>query len=459
MKKKIVSMITALALVLAMMPGLAFAADGAETAKISFSDCAIIGELDAYDAVIYYADIDEGSTAIELTDLEGSIEDGVIVGLLKTGYKDGTNVVDLSVEFALSSDDLMDAYGEYLDEDAMEGLDLSNIYGFFIMDDDGDCYMLIVNVPKEPEPEKTYGFKISAGGSELTDIEKEEGAYSYTNWMGVTSKVDLYTVTVPEGTESADFVVESPVLAYNYAKNDCTDDDYLAGATVDWMVGNKEFSAKIDYNKDGNNDFIQIQTPYDAMYNSTLLYAVTFKFEQPLTAPKISASLLSNKKAEVKWDKVDGASSYIVYYKAAGAKKWSSKKTASTKLAFSDLKPGVKYSYKVAATNGKKVSEDSAVKSVTTLAKVKGLKVAKKNGKFVMKWKSVSTAQGYQKKVYQVKTKNWTGIAKGSKLSATKFRTAKYYKKTYKYKVRAYKKVGGKTIYGPWSDTKTIKAK
>ncbi len=188
----------------------------------------------------------------------------------------------------------------------------------------------------------------------------------------------------------------------------------------------------------------------DFLDEDTALYA---QWEKKVTSPKITkAQLTSNSKAAVKWKKVSGAASYTVKYKIRGAKKWKTKTVSGTKAVLKKLKPGKKYLIKVQAVNKAGASKFSKVKKVTTLAKVKKLKASKKGARITLSWKKVSTAKGYQKKVYTSDSKKWKTVKSGTKLGKTKFRTVKFFRgRTYKYKVRAYKTVGGKKIYGPWS--------
>ena len=90
--------------------------------------------------------------------------------------------------------------------------------------------------------------------------------------------------------------------------------------------------------------------------------------------------------------------------------------------------------------------------AVTKPAKVTGLKASSKSSAVTLKWNKVSKAGGYQ--IYRLNTK--TG--KYTKLATVKGETKTSYsntkltkKKTYKYKVRAYKTSGGKTVYGAFS--------
>ncbi len=98
--------------------------------------------------------------------------------------------------------------------------------------------------------------------------------------------VTLYTVGVPAGTEAVKLSFNGiKVLAYNYSA-----DDYISGAERypgnDYLVGADTATVSVDAgdylgNKDGVIDFIQVQTPYyeveGSLYPvSDLLYAITF---------------------------------------------------------------------------------------------------------------------------------------------------------------------------------------
>ena len=148
----------------------------------------------------------------------------------------------------------------------------------------------------------------TADGTALEQIEKEAAGYTYVNWSNVASTVDLYTVTVPAGTESVKLSFDSEKLCYNYAFTgegapSVTDADYLSGAVADGVVqsGLVTFTVPVDsqvMNYDGTTapadgviDFVQIQTPYDEAWNSDVLFAITFAFEnadEELIAPVFS---------------------------------------------------------------------------------------------------------------------------------------------------------------------------
>ena len=162
--------------------------------------------------------------------------------------------------------------------------------------------MLIATHDPVKLPFKAY----SLGGKLLDKAVKEEQAYTYTNWSNAAFSVDLYTIVVPEGTEAVKLSFDSEKLCYNYAFTgegaaSVTDADYLSGAVADENTqdGQISFTVPLDsklVNYDGTTspadgviDFVQIQTPYDANWTSSVLFAITFKTE-PVTAANIPLS-------------------------------------------------------------------------------------------------------------------------------------------------------------------------
>ncbi len=131
-----------------------------------------------------------------------------------------------------------------------------------------------------PDPSDFYAY---VDGKVAAAPEITKGAYTpygYDAEKGDMVPVDpvfVYTFTVPFGTETVDLAFGEERLAYNYMPGNI----YLAGALGEGkeFEGMKGFTMQVDANKDGAPDFIQVQTPYDENWNSTTLYAITFKYE------------------------------------------------------------------------------------------------------------------------------------------------------------------------------------
>lgn len=174
--------------------------------------------------------------------------------------------------------------------------------------------------------------------------------------------------------------------------------------------------------------------------------------------------LLSGKNTAITWTKVDEAEGYEVFNYAG--KKYS--KLGSTKSIKFVLKKLKKFkTYKIAVRtyakgkDGKVYYGDYKVISVTpgmTATKIKKLKAGKK--KVTIKWKKLKGVSGYEVYMSTKKTKGFkkiTTIKKAKKIKFTKKKLKS--KKTYYFKVRAFKKIGKAKVYGPFSKVKSVKVK
>ena len=163
---------------------------------------------------------------------------------------------------------------------------------------------------------------------------------------------------------------------------------------------------------------------------------------------------------KINWGKISGAKGYQIY--RATSKTGKYRKIATTKRNYiinSKLTTGKYYYYKVRAykkvkgkTRYTKFSNKLKTypKLKTTTAKTQLV-----NNKIKVSWIKVSGAQGYQ--VYRATSK----AGKYSKIATVKgtavTNTSAAEGKTYYYKVRSYRKVGGKYRYSSFSSVKSAK--
>ena len=197
----------------------------------------------------------------------------------------------------------------------------------------------------------------------------------------------------------------------------------------------------------------------------TLIVPAVFQSTTPAaskrtpTRPVITKVTATKNSATVTWKKSKYATSYRIYYKQAGAKKWTTLATISSKkLKYTHkssrkypLKGGKKYTYTVRAYNkyGKKWSSyDKKGKTVTIPAVPSTVKAsAKPNGysQTTVTWSKASNTTNYLVYYRSVDTTKWTRIANVSS------KTLKYVHKssdrypveagrTYYYMVRGYNK-------------------
>ena len=173
----------------------------------------------------------------------------------------------------------------------------------------------------------------------------------------------------------------------------------------------------------------------------------------------LKASATAYNKVKLSWNKVDGATGYEVYqYNTKTVKTLSAKKTSYT---VSKLTTGTNYKFKVRAyriVNGKKVysSYSKVVSAKPSLAKVSSISAKNVKTKSVkLSWKKVDGATGYAVYQYNTKTKKYSKVATVKGTSYTKKSLKKGSK--YTFKVRAYKTVSKKNVYGSYSSKVAVK--
>ena len=195
--------------------------------------------------------------------------------------------------------------------------------------------------------------------------------------------------------------------------------------------------------------------------------------EETLTAPSTvtisSASAGTDGSITVKWKKVSGATGYQIYRSVNGGS-YSKVKTISSASTVSwkntSVSPGKIYRYKIRAYKVSSSGSQTVYGSFSSVKKVtaKPAKVTIRSAKsaaalnaVTVKWKKVSGATGYQ--IYRSTDggsyKKVKTITKASTVS-WKDTTVKA-GKTYRYKIRAYVKANGTTIYGSFSSVSKVK--
>ncbi len=192
----------------------------------------------------------------------------------------------------------------------------------------------------------------------------------------------------------------------------------------------------------------------------------TVNFTIIKTVSGVKAASAGYNSVKVSWEKISGVTGYKVY--RAGSKNGSYKCVKAVKgektTSYKDgkLTTGKTYYYQVRPYLGKKegaASKAVSAKPVPAKAAISSVKnSASKTAKIT--WEKVSGASGYE--IYSATSKNGkykkvTTIKKGGTVS---YKNTKLKKgKTYYYKVRAYRTVNGKKVYGAYSSVKSVKIK
>ena len=201
--------------------------------------------------------------------------------------------------------------------------------------------------------------------------------------------------------------------------------------------------------------------------------------------PKLTTGSCAYNKIKLSWNTLSGADGYVIYRALSKSGKYKQIALLSgaekTTYQNSGVKTAKTYYYKVRAyqtENEKKVfSKYSAVKSASARpAKVKGLTVTYEQGDVVLKWKKQSGASGYQLQVRENGGK-WKAYIEDGTYQFYPEKYAKNYRydpnqryftgtaarwiidrdKSYAYRIRSYRTVDGKKVFGLYSKPVELK--
>lgn len=197
---------------------------------------------------------------------------------------------------------------------------------------------------------------------------------------------------------------------------------------------------------------------------------ISVSVKAPAAAKGLKATKKSYNRIGLSWGKVSGAHGYNIYRYNSSSKKYQlldcTEGATRTSYTDSSLKTGTKYSYRVKAyiTVGS-IDVEGAFSNTASATPALAKTTAKlsRYGKqgIRIKWKKVDGANGYQVRLgtnkKTTKGKKTYTIKRGSTLK----KNVKNLKKGKRYyvKVRPYRNIGGKKVYGAYSSVKSIKVK
>ncbi len=168
----------------------------------------------------------------------------------------------------------------------------------------------------------------------------------------------------------------------------------------------------------------------------------------------------------LRWNSNPGATGYEIYRKSGSSYVRIKTITSSgiTSYRNTGLKTGTTYYYKIRAisadTEGQKVQSNYASAYARPVPSTPSVSLKAGSRKATVKWSRVSGASGYQV-VRSLKKSSGFRTAKTVTSGSRTYYVNKKLKKgkTYYFKVRAYRKVSGKKIYGSYSTVKAVRVR
>lgn len=188
-----------------------------------------------------------------------------------------------------------------------------------------------------------------------------------------------------------------------------------------------------------------------------------FYYSTKPSAPKNVEATQTESTVTLSWSKSSGATGYRVFQRVNG--KWKTlKNTTATSFKVTGLKAGTEYTFAVRpyidADYGriwasKYCKINTATKPVAPTVKL----ASTKTGRATIAWSDVSGETGYQVRYSTKENSGYKTIASCDADTAKVYKTGLTSGKIYYFKVRAYKTVNGKKIYGTYSAVKSVKIK
>lgn len=357
------------------------------------------------------------------------------------------------------------------------------------------CYDIVHNwsegkITKSPTCTKTGVKMFTCGCGESYSETIAKLAHTYDNNCDKTCNVCKATRNV---SHSYKIVTTKATLSKNgKVENKCIVCGYVSKTTTVYYPKTIKLSATTyTYNgkvksptvtvKDSKGNTLKKDTDYTVSYASdrknTGKYSVTVAFKGKYSGKKVLYfNILPSKTSKITptcdttsikvgWSKVTGASGYKVELLNSKGKVVKTVTTTKAAYTFKELSKVTTYKIRVTAyktIDSKKLysTVSTTITTATAPAKATLSKVTAGSKSATPSWKKVSGASGYEV-MYSTSSKfSSSKTAAVSKSSSTKTTIKKLTKgKKYYFKVRAYKTVDSKKVYGAWSAVKSVKVK
>jgi len=292
----------------------------------------------------------------------------------------------------------------------------------------------------------------------------------YNGYLRYNEDEDWYKVSVPaDGKISLTLKNVANVDASNGWKVILYSAENVSASILSFTVRSASGSESIEVEKGTYYICIKADSIYYAPVQTKYMITTDFQY----WAPDIkSITNISSTSVKLSWDKVANVEGYQIY--RSTSKNGTYKKIATvtgyktTTYTDKSLTTGKTYYYKIRAygtiegkTRTGAYSDKKSVKVVPPKGKILSVSAATKA--FTVKWKTDSSVSGYEIQ-YSTSSSFKSGSATKTKTVSNKDTSNKKItslkaKTTYYVRVRSFKTVNGKKVYGSWSTKSSVKTK
>lgn len=293
--------------------------------------------------------------------------------------------------------------------------------------------------------------------------ENKDYEVSLKNNINVgTATINVTGINEYIGTTSTSFKIKQATISSIPNLNEYTYTGSAIKPSIKFYVNGKQLVENRDYILTYNNNInpglatVSVRGIGNYTGSSSKNFIIKPSGSKGLKATQTQSSI------RLSWNKNNGVTGYEIHEFNYKKQKWEYKyTTTNTSYTINKLTVATIHRYKVRpykTVNGTKYYGNFTLGfSTSTKTKTPSVKLTSKKKKVTVKWKKITNATGYE--VYMSTKKN-----KGYK--RVKITTAKSYTKTklkrgktYYFKARTYRTVGGIRIYGYYSSVKKIKVK
>ena len=184
------------------------------------------------------------------------------------------------------------------------------------------------------------------------------------------------------------------------------------------------------------------------------------------TPSLVSATSVSDYQVKIRWTPVPNAQGYRIYQREAGNEYWRLIRRIPGQSKYfcidSDARLGKQYFYTVRATcswDGKLYTSEcneTGIPGKSSLGASNINTISLENGNVILTWKQVPGTGGYVVMRSTSANGTYKKVRTAQGFSDTSFTDKNLPSGTYYYKVRAFRKIDGKFVYGAYSDVRSI---